>query len=901
MTTTITVSTAAELEDALRKATGGETILLEGGNYGELEMGKWTSVEAIYPATVTIASADPADPAVFTALNLRDVENFTVEGVTFDYTHKGEHLSYNAFVVSGGADVTIRNSSFEGDVVPTGLTEPTATGIALAVKGVTGCTVEGNTFQDFYKGAFVFESTDVVFAHNEMHSLRSDGLNVVSTQGILVEDNHFHDFAFAEGSKDHMDFIQFWTMNATIPTTDVVIRGNLLDVGDGSHTQSIFMRNEMVDTGRAGSEMYYQNVLIEDNVILNGHLHGITVGETDGLVIRNNTLLEAGADVFAEPRINVNSDSTGVAVTGNVSHAVPEARSGWTISDNLLVQFDDPAAPDYFTNFFVESSLQDGGIPVLRQDNLELDSSFGAAMTAEGGETRVGFSTFGSEADPLTRVFDAASTMSAQGFTDAAIGAMRFEWTFGDGTSATGPVVSRSFSGPGEHAVDLSVTLPAGEVLETGGVVALPNPTLLRLSEGDLLIDELGADVTLFDGSSSGIRLPSTGSVMDLKAAPLQRVDAAASLSMDVTVQAAGARAAGGEILNLVGTLWLGTREDDVSAVLQTESGGRIKLYAADVGVNDGRAHDISVRFDDATGRAELMVDGVLAAAAQSDEGIGGGHNRLTIGNPYGKTNFDGTITDLRLDVVDPFQAYDGPWTPDEAAAHVKPSAEQPVLIAEPLPQDAPAPAPAPAPTEVVEPAPAPADRPIFDLATVDPSTIDFKKTTELVEAGGVQAIRLNGDGGYAKLTGLGDPENDGAFTVRMSYQNDDPASASRLLWNHTTFGIEVEGETVRVYAKADGQKGMEKYVASHASLDDGGEHDIAVAIDSALDRIQIVVNGDVVLDDVGSADIALADDPGGRDWGWWVGTPWKQDFDGTVTALTIEDDAAFDDGMLLA
>ena len=85
--------------------------------------------------------------------------------------------------------------------------------------------------------------------------------------------------------------IQFWTSGTTSPSTNITIRGNILNSGAGDWTRSIFMRNEMVDLGLAGDEMFYQNILIENNVIYNAHAHGITVGETDGLTIRNNTIL----------------------------------------------------------------------------------------------------------------------------------------------------------------------------------------------------------------------------------------------------------------------------------------------------------------------------------------------------------------------------------------------------------------------------------------------------------------------------------------------------------------------------------------------------------------------------------------------------------------------------------
>ena len=89
--------------------------------------------------------------------------------------------------------------------------------------------------------------------------------------GVLIENNYIHDFRGSPGSGDHCDMIQFWTAGTTSPSTNITIRANVLDIGNGTATQSIFMRNEMVDTGQAGTEMYYKNVVIEDNTITNAH------------------------------------------------------------------------------------------------------------------------------------------------------------------------------------------------------------------------------------------------------------------------------------------------------------------------------------------------------------------------------------------------------------------------------------------------------------------------------------------------------------------------------------------------------------------------------------------------------------------------------------------------------
>ena len=68
--------------------------------------------------------------------------------------------------------------------------------------------------------------------------------------------------------------------------------------------------------------MFYRNITIEDNVIYNAHVHGITVGETHGLTIKNNTILRnqaAGDDKLVHvPRINLSEKSTDVVVANNL-------------------------------------------------------------------------------------------------------------------------------------------------------------------------------------------------------------------------------------------------------------------------------------------------------------------------------------------------------------------------------------------------------------------------------------------------------------------------------------------------------------------------------------------------------------------------------------------------------
>lgn len=355
---------------ALSEAEGGETIALPGGDYGTFFLAKKSKFNINWPSTVTITSADPADPAVFSGLDLRDVGSLTLDGVIFDYTwRKGGKLSDRPFRVSGGHDITIRNSKFDGDLISgvSAKEDGLATAVALQVRGTDKATVENNLIERFFRGVVMGGGTGNVVAGNELRDIRMDGLNFSQVQDIAIERNYLHGFVRSTNVKEHSDMIQFWTNNTTQPSTGIVIRDNVLMAGDGSKTQSIFMRNDLVDRGKAGREMFYRDILIEGNVIVNGHLHGISVGETDGLVIRNNTILRG--EGFAEgnnrdskvtiPRINVNEGSVNVTVTGNIAGAIPSPRDGWIVQDNLVVQNVTPSRPGYYHKVFADAVLGD--------------------------------------------------------------------------------------------------------------------------------------------------------------------------------------------------------------------------------------------------------------------------------------------------------------------------------------------------------------------------------------------------------------------------------------------------------------------------------------------------------------------------------------------------------------
>ena len=352
----------AELYAALSSAQGGERIELAGGDYGSLDIRGVT-----FPSDVTIVSADPENPAVIRGVYLRDSSHLVFDGILFDYVAEpGDAPWVKPFIVRDSTFITIRNSVFDGAEVPsaTGIGEY-GTGFGLRVQGSDNITVENNEFFEFYKAFVALLSSNITVNANDVHTISGDIFNFVSVDGLLVEGNWLHDFKIDPTSGNHPDMIQLWTSPGEEPVQNVIIRGNFLDAGTGNWTQSIFMANP-------GEP--FLNILIEDNVIYNDHLHGITVGLTDGLVIRNNTLLHDPSTISPlgwPPRIILAESSLNVTVESNITADVwnwdaMTGQPGWTVGNNLLVQYDGPGRRNYYLKLFTNALGQDSDLADLR-------------------------------------------------------------------------------------------------------------------------------------------------------------------------------------------------------------------------------------------------------------------------------------------------------------------------------------------------------------------------------------------------------------------------------------------------------------------------------------------------------------------------------------------------------
>lgn len=339
----------------------GLTLELAPGDYGALRL---HGLKADADAPLILRSANKAKPAHLSGLSIRESRHVTLENLVMTYAYRtGDPLNFRPFHIRDSAHVTLRGNLFVGDLVRGGTVLdtgfPTARG--LNVMEASDIRVEDNTLHTFYRGAVFRGVRNLIVRGNDIHSIRSDGMNFAQVQDVVIENNHIHDFARSVSSEDHADMIQFWTKGTSAPSRNVTIHNNVLNSGHGWYSQSIFMRNEEVDTGRAGREMFYQNIRITQNVVINAHLNGIRIGETNGLLIANNSVLrnprsegKANNPNKWTPQIRVSQRARNVQITANVTSKIHGygGQTDWRVQDNLLVQDHSASQAGFYARTF---------------------------------------------------------------------------------------------------------------------------------------------------------------------------------------------------------------------------------------------------------------------------------------------------------------------------------------------------------------------------------------------------------------------------------------------------------------------------------------------------------------------------------------------------------------------
>ncbi len=532
----VSVSNSHELYWAVQSLsqTGGGTITVQNaGTAYSLNAFKTGSDTGL----IRVVAEDPDNPPVFTELRITESRNISFEGLTFDSSavHQTRASYVDDVNISKSDNIAIIDSTFRSvaDGTYTGAGSATIGENLGQVRESANFVFSGNTVSHYYQGLALRDSVGSVVSGNTFSHMQGDGLRLTGVQDTLVENNVFQSFFGTTQVVNHSDMIQLWSADYNKVVTDgLTIRGNVFNSTDGLGSQTMFLGNELA---RAGIGPNYGTIIVENNTIYNGHLHGVAIYNTDMAIVRNNTLLwDTDALMYTDstspgenhaPQIRLYDVADGI-VTGNVAsnyHA-----PGIDVSDNAVLNYTTTSSPNHVSHHFV--NVGNGGIVDLRDLEMRPDSPWagqygaGAVKPGDGDGQAVAVMTQQADiSDPFLIHYSAALSRDGGGATipdDALV-----RWTFADGTVLEGVTVQHRLPTHGTHDVMLEVILQDGARDAISRVTRIDDPVLLRLD----------FDGSIGDGSSydSAVRVSGATELVEGISGTAFRLDGSSKVIVD--------------------------------------------------------------------------------------------------------------------------------------------------------------------------------------------------------------------------------------------------------------------------------------------------------------------------------------------------------------------------------
>lgn len=336
------VSNSTELQNAINNAQGGDTISLLSGDYGNLLIsGKNNS------STVTIRAGNGATP-VFTSVRIRNSSYWDLVGVHIKPRYSSGVDGSKAVDLNGNY-LTVKDCiiNYSDDI--SGWSK--ADWVARAGNGIimegTNIKVLNNAISVVDHGISCGASNSLV-SGNTVANFRGDGIRGLADDVIYEYNIIKNSFAVDD---NHDDGFQSWSYGSggvgTGVVKNVVLRGNtIINYEDPNQPfRSNLQGNGLFDG-------MFENWLVENNLIITDHWHGISFYGAINCKIINNTVVDNNLTPSPDPWIMVTdhkngTPSSGVIVRNNI--ATDFSLSGGVTADhNIEITMND--ASTYFLN-----------------------------------------------------------------------------------------------------------------------------------------------------------------------------------------------------------------------------------------------------------------------------------------------------------------------------------------------------------------------------------------------------------------------------------------------------------------------------------------------------------------------------------------------------------------------
>lgn len=354
--------------------TAGDTLILLNGHHGALE------VRGAYnESPITIRAAEGHTPTL-THVSLTSVSNWCLEGLTLSPSAGSNYEKRTLFsVVSHGYHGPSHHITIE-DCRLYSVEDSSAWGVsdwndlACSAISMSGDHMEarGNICRNVDFGITISGNFGVV-AGNTIENFAGDGLRGLGSD-LLFENNLVKNCYDVNGNHD--DGFQSWSINDDPPRERVTLRGNTIVNFEGADYP---LRGTLQGIGCFDGP--YVGWVVENNLIITDHWHGISLyGAVDSRIV-NNTVVDADEDQTSPgpPWIMFHdhkdgTPSSGCLIRNNIAATI--SPSGDTIADHnyQLTEtesiFVDPSAYDYHLKNDAHSVIDTGSADMAPTTDL---------------------------------------------------------------------------------------------------------------------------------------------------------------------------------------------------------------------------------------------------------------------------------------------------------------------------------------------------------------------------------------------------------------------------------------------------------------------------------------------------------------------------------------------------
>jgi len=338
----ITVSNATELQNAIAGAQGGDTILLQSGAYGDL------TISGRNPgSTVVIRAATGATP-VFSHIRIQNSRNWVLAGIDVRPRYASGADGTNAVVLDGDYLVLEDSRINYADTIAgwSAADWLARAGNGLSMDG-SHLTVRRNTFTVVDHGINNSAIYSLV-SDNLIANFRGDGIRGLADHAVYEYNTIKNSYAVDD---NHDDGFQSWSYGSGGVGTGVVravtLRGNtIINFEDPNQPYRSTLQGIGLFDGM------FEGWVVENNLVITDHWHGISFYGAVNCRIVNNTVIDNDLAPSPDPWIMVHdhkngTPSSGVIVRNNLATDF-SLEGGVTADHNLEITMANAGA--YFVN-----------------------------------------------------------------------------------------------------------------------------------------------------------------------------------------------------------------------------------------------------------------------------------------------------------------------------------------------------------------------------------------------------------------------------------------------------------------------------------------------------------------------------------------------------------------------